>query len=349
MNDYTLSPVFNIRGKKEIGANTVFSTLDITKDVHYNDDYIIQGTDENTKGVFKINASDGADKIFNDSEAIKPIGIKLSFDNQITNSSSEVFPSINKFTKGFFIVRQKRIPTILAQGVSINTAKKGNIPLLKADTSKGELNVTESFLTQKDGKVILGRDIYGVKEPDVETNALLCPEATIRSSIYGSLFNSSEFKLISSKYNPTNNKFSKLDNKDKRFGLGDLKFSEEAQEKLTTELLLVQPNTVLTSNKDKFFSSVAGNASEAWKHTDPINGNIEDITESTASELELSSSFKKTRGVFNSYLGSSKNFSKPGTYYNIYSKDYDFDDWKKYFKVRNKDASSFSPISDRIS
>ena len=45
MNDYTLSPVFNIRGKKIINETTEFLKLPkIGDDINYGDDYTIEGS-----------------------------------------------------------------------------------------------------------------------------------------------------------------------------------------------------------------------------------------------------------------------------------------------------------------
>ena len=48
-------------------------------------------------------------------------------------------------------------------------------------------------------------------------------------------------------------------------------------------------------------------------------------------------------------IGSSVDNLTFGKYYNIFQKDYDFNNWKNYFRVRYNDSSPFSPISDRFS
>lgn len=273
MNDYTLSPVFNIRGKKEIDVNTEFNSFPINEEINFNDDYIIEGTDdsgnfqdENTKGVFRINTDpDETNSIFNGADNVKPLGIKFSFDSSLFDLEDLSHPKVTELTKGFFIVRQKRIPTILAQGVSIGTTREGNIPTIKASTSKGGSYFLESFLTQDGATPILKRSIYGLEDGDVSFNALFCPEATLRSDVYGSLFNSSSFRLMKDKYKPgVSEKFIKLDTEDKLFALSDLIVNDSYDETpLDSELLLIKPNTELISNDDVKFSSVAGNESVA--------------------------------------------------------------------------------------
>jgi len=67
----------------------------------------------------------------------------------------------------------------------------------------------------------------------------------------------------------------------------------------------------------------------------------------------LSKDIKKTRGVFNSYVGvtmEGETELEETTYYNIYNKDYgtEPEQMKSYFLIRYNDSSPFYPISDRI-
>jgi len=177
--------------------------------------------------------------------------------------------SLNKITKGFFIVRQKRIPTILAQGISIGTTKKGKIPTIKA--TNGYL--LESFLTNQSINYVigsapkLGRSIYQLTKDHIKVNALLCPEASIRKAIFGSLFNSSSFVLHKHKYQLNNKNFDRLYNNTttaKDFTTyGRLLLSREVTtDPINSYLLLVDADTNLISNKKEYFSSVAGNPFE---------------------------------------------------------------------------------------
>ena len=81
---------------------------------------------------------------------------------------------------------------------------------------------------------------------------------------------------------------------------------------------------------DQFkFSSKAGDALIAYKHSDPILGDYEDLTtngDKLANDtIDFNSSTSKLRGEFNTYIGCSTQDLTAGTYYNIYPKDYDFD------------------------
>ena len=137
LNDYTLSPVFNIRGISNLTPGLSFNIPDykIDDELNYQEDYIIQGTENhNSKGVFRINNTGGS--MFDGTSEIKPIGLKFNFQGSVINGTPNN-DGLKKLTKGFFIVRQERIPTILAQTVGIGTSSKSFTPLIKGTSSKG--------------------------------------------------------------------------------------------------------------------------------------------------------------------------------------------------------------------
>jgi len=397
MNDYSLSPVFNIRGITSINETTTisnFETLPLGKNIDYDENYtILSGsgnkTTQNTKGVFRINTTSSAG-IINHTKSITPIGIQLIFDPKVLSMSARSttelsFPLISDITRGFFIVRQKRIPTILAQGLSISTTNEGHIPVIQ--DSSGLL--LESFLTavtpgitatpvgsgivnQPTNTAVpkIGRSTYSLPISNGTINSMLCPEASLRKDIYSSLFNSSAFHIKPHKYQPFRKYFINLENNNvdvpnKLYTTDDITYvTPSSTDEKDTDLLLVDSEINLISNKNNYFSSIAGNATESWKHTDPINGNIEDISLQVATigvngmtvnqtilynDNQLSKDTRKTRGIFNSYIGTTTTLN-PMSYYNIFNTNYATDDatMLEYFGIRFNDSSSFSPISDRM-
>ena len=392
LNDYTLTPVFNIRGIATLSEVTTlppaipsdqsqgFTFFTLKEDpIGFDENYTIINslglkTTENTKGVFRINLTGSNDSngnpqtIFNGvngTNPITPIGIKISFDSQIISSNSLNLPLLNTITRGFFIVRQKRIPTILAQGVSIATTKQGYIPTIENDSGF----MLESFLADKSpvgsstSVPTLGRSTYHLTSDQVVVNSLLCPEATMRKSTYSSLFNSSSFHLKPFKYQPKKKEFSNIESStanppSKLFTADNLVYVGPSSSERDTDLLLVDSEITLIGNKNNYYSSVAGNAIEPWKHTDPINGNIEDVALVATTPIQdaaISNSIQKTRGIFNSYVGT----SIPSTdtqlqsmcYYNIFNTNYatNASTMLEYFIIRFNDSSIFAPVSDRIS
>ena len=352
LNDFTLSPEFNIRGIKELNGDTTFNipANAIDRDLNFQEDYIIEGTqDHNAKGVFKINNS--KKNTFNQDSQIRPIGLKFNFEGDVVNGTASN-KGLRELTKGFFIVRQERIPTILAQSVGIGTASKSFTPTIKGTTSTLIRKwLGESFLKKEDNKPKLGSEIFTIE--DVKNNALLCPEASLRAPIFNSIFNSSEYKLKPFKYQPKSKYFYDRDGIGIHFSLDGLA-PEESYRTINSSLTLIEPGIDLIKNDQFKFSSKAGDALIAYKHSDPILGDYEDLTtngDKLANDtINFNSSTSKLRGEFNTYIGCSTQDLTAGTYYNIYPKDYDFDaQWKNYFKLRYNDSSPFLPVGDRIS
>ena len=365
LNDYTLSPVFNIRGKVSIDMNTEYDNFRITDEINYDDNFIIQKknksvSDENVKGVFKIDVR-SQQNMFNNSESIKPIGIKFNIHSSAFNGLGG-FKGIKELTKGCFIVRQKRIPTILTQGIGIGTTLRGGIPVIKA-YAKSENWITQSFVKSKEnGNNLrlqkLECDTFTIPDAAVYTNALLSPEATLRSNIFNTLFNSSEFKLRPSKYAAKNKVFTNyLENKDS-YSLSDLEVSTDSEKEINSELTLVNSGVERIRNNNYTFCTKAGSELIAYQHIDPILGNFEDPNEEemfwenerdkTNSKWNTTST--KVRGCFNSFIGLNKTGLDPGRHYNIFQQGYNFElNWKNYFLVRYNDSSPFFPVTDRIS
>lgn len=137
LNDYSLSDPFNIRGldftvtnQYTIGAiGTEYSMwTDTTKTkrqylTNREDGFFDIGSSKNTlenlRGTIKIG---GLNSQIADNK-INPIGIQFVIDN-------DVQAELEKYTKGFFIVRQKRIPTIISQGITIGHDSISGLPLI---------------------------------------------------------------------------------------------------------------------------------------------------------------------------------------------------------------------------
>lgn len=355
LNDYTLSPVFNIRGIKELGINTSFYPFNLEDELNYGEDYLFEKAPlENSKGVLKISSTG---KVFNGNQTIKPIGIKFNFEsNVITGGTNKWLPGLKDLTKGFFIVRQKRIPTLLTQAIAIGSSSKTFTPVIQGRGVISGINTStyfsESFLTLHEGKPKLGRDLFSINSADIKNNVLLCPEASLRPYIFNNFFNSSEFTLkLSNNY--TRGYFSDSGIEKTLFNLGNVSSSDILPtSNIITNLLLVEAGIDLINNNDYKFSSKAGNELEAWKHIDPILGDLENFRDTIDLNMDSlwSTGVSKIRGEFNSYIGCSTDALSFGQYYNIFQKDYNFEDkWKDYFRIRYNDSSPFLPISDRIS
>lgn len=365
LNDYTLSPVFNIRGIEKLKRDTDFYSYKRNENINYREDFILEKyvdktNLENAKGVISIEDSYTTNQnevVFNGENSIRPIGLTFDFTN-ILGWDPELGDGLDTLTKGFFIVRQKRIPTVLTQGLAIATSTKTNTPLINGTFKNGGTTSSrffaESFVYDGDGgvgtpyKPKLGRSLCPIGETDKTPNALLCPDASLRSHIYSNYFNASEFVLRKYIYGTSNRSFAdESRNSDEvLFTFGRLKQIGIGSQ-FASKLLLVDPGIELINNGNTKFSSRAGDPIEAWKHGDTTLGDINDIVDGSGSSDDWSTSVTKIRGDFNTYLGSNSLLTF-GQHYNIYQKDYDPAKLLDYFVVRYNDSAYFSPISDRL-
>ena len=153
LKDNTLSPVFNIRGRIGVKQYTDYSHNDdgvnssaYTKIAVYNQDksrkkvnydestyYVLPegestiGVYENVKGVVSFDADLDTDQI-------------LGFD---IRADKDTLTELKKYTKGFFFVRQRRMPMTLCQGITIGIEKNSHLPAIP--TIQGVTDIKYDF------------------------------------------------------------------------------------------------------------------------------------------------------------------------------------------------------------
>jgi len=291
LNNYTLSPVFNTRGKKILGTTDSFMDFKISDTINAGEDYIIEGSDpnnpENIKGVFKIDTQTYSQ--FNNTDSIKPIGIKFNFVNNVVDGDGKFIDGLKDLTRGFFIVRQKRLPTILAQAVGIGTSDKAKIPVIRA-SKQGSFVYSyfaESFLTMDAKGAKLAPSLFTITDGNVKNNALLCPEASVRRTIFNTFFNSSEYTLKEFKYNTTSKVFNNYDTGLNNFSFkGLIPITTTQSAPIFSELTLIEPGIELIRNTNYQFSSKLGDAIIAYKFGDPVLGDYNDPTNITSTSTD---------------------------------------------------------------
>lgn len=180
------------------------------KDYWFSNNSPIPNLRLNSRGVFKM------PKISNiqgsGSGTMTPKPLYLTFDFSLIGKYSaekdktykEIFADHK--IKGYFFVRQKRVPTILGQGVVVGLTDKdrGSLPMLKGNTDK---YVYQSFLqtdtSEKSKKsedpirVLLpeAKDMEMEDKGQISNQALLMPEAEMLEPIYNGLFVSNDYML----------------------------------------------------------------------------------------------------------------------------------------------------------
>lgn len=160
LKDGSLSPVFNIRGATNIpiksnatGVNNYYhvdnefakgtALKDILPKIEYSEEdfMIIGGTaaNENAKGVIQLSTD-----FYNAKNAFPVLGINITANHQ-------VIEELRKYSKGFFFVRQKRIPLTLAQGIVVGLDNESRTPTLPTlGGILNNVNVDSSFVETSD-------------------------------------------------------------------------------------------------------------------------------------------------------------------------------------------------------
>lgn len=180
LKDGSLSPVFNIRGATNIPGYpgiegefrySVYEDFyvnelpleEVLKKIDYaEEDYMIIGgkaPNENAKGVIQLSSEHLSSEV-----PFPVLGVQITAHNS-------VITELKKYSKGFFFVRQKRIPLTLCQGIVVGLDKESRTPTLP--TLGGVLtnvNLNNSFVETSDindinyiSEGFLSRYLYSLK------------------------------------------------------------------------------------------------------------------------------------------------------------------------------------------
>ena len=354
LKDDSLSPVFNVRGRNNLAEFTIdepeevlpfknkigqlykYKELydDAGKRLYIEADesgIILDGVSEleNSKGVVRVNFEGNG--IVKDT-GIHPIGINFNIEPQ-------TIEEIKKFAKGFFFVRQKRIPTTLVQGVTIGVDAVGNIPTLNAQlvNSLGESTVgyfTESFL-DKSGELTHDFTSRVISSTSARVGGILSPEAILQSSMYNNFFTGTTYNVSSSLLTPSENYFKQDGSNNRHFYLDN--YVKDPMKNLivkNVKLTLVEDDKPLRYSGSKRFSTRAGIPEEAWR------------VSYFGHEDKGSKATTLLRGSWGGFVGM-EGYSFPTTIVNVHTPGYDVSLMKEYFNVRFDSADSFYSISNR--
>lgn len=276
-NDNSLSPVFNIPGvdfqkvkslkitdlynQVKEGSNSVYQEWESEpEDCYFNKDILL-----NSRGVIKLprlSAFEIKGGIFSP----KPLYINFDISNiwrtGVFNSNSknelQSFLDTHKI-KGLFFVRQKRIPTILAQGMTIGLTKKefGAIPLIKyAGTFSAQSFLSSDQLIYSSGKY------NKVPSSNVTINAMLSPDAEMCEATYNQIFVSNNHSLW------TSGQYSFFSNKESHQYVYSGNFSTNEILINKRKLTNIQEDVKTLTDGDLYFSTLAGNPDEPYKTSD---------------------------------------------------------------------------------
>ena len=338
-DDGSLSPVFNILGCNNPQVLTNDSDFVSKLNIKIKDGeleefkideqtYTIDGQDNtlNAKGVIRINDTTSDDTY----EPIYSIGIALN---------KQVLDLYKDTIKGFFIVRQKRIPTILAQALIMPRDKQSYLPVIKSGTEY----LMESFL-DKDLQLSHNysehlRNISDQKFNNRTDHTLICPEFEINQHYYNTLFTGATYPVGASKLQYDTTDLLKNTITNRFYTTGNIIHTNNINPNTKAKIIAITDENPLANIDNIGFRGVAGEAEDISKFQYISNDNRQQDQPKNL-----------LRGIYSPYLGiTGVNTIAHNSLINIYIPEYDVSKMQDYFNIRYEDGSAYYPISDRFS
>lgn len=301
---------------------------------------------DNAKGVVKLSIEKNSTY---DGYNNKPVGIKFIFKNSENNSdyptwkdTENLIKELKKYTKGFFFVRQKRIPTVYCQGATIGLDLNSKIPVLPVKRGDGKpLGMTESFIANSNGDSILENDINNrlLYSNDTLPNAAIVPEAELNNELYSQIFNGSKFVLRDSylTYDTTENYITQRGD-DRHYTFPNFSRNKEGNSSRSwyqnISLTYIDDNIQLKTSGTQDFSSRAGEAEVAYKF------------KYLGKEDNKAKAKNLLRGSWGSYVGI-EGLQSYCKLVDIMVPGYNEGMLVDYFKARFSDMSPYYSICDR--
>ena len=336
MKDGSLSPVYNIRGKNGIPKFEELQSAYLQSDLwkYENNEKVrnyipidestfdVSGTSylENAKGVLRINT---------DSDSRKVYGIGIAIP-------TEVSEYLNTLVQGLFIVRQKRIPTILAQAYVMPRDLEAEVPLI----NYGGSYIAERFLDndRKLNESYLPRlyTISDMARVNRSAKVAICPEYDVRQSYFNHLFTGTEYVVRKADMQPSMTTLSRDIYNDRHYYV-DNYYGRREEQFSRAKIIGVGDNVPIAAVEDYNFRGRAGEAEEGFRFR---------YIESKNKEKEATNLI---RGAYSPYLGIIGDQVTIGSIINIYIPGYSEAQMSTYFNTRYEDNSPYYSVSSRLS
>lgn len=336
MKDGSLSPVYNIRGKNGIPKFEELQSAYLQSDLwkYENNEKVrnyipidestfdVSGTSylENAKGVLRINT---------DSDSRKVYGIGIAIP-------TEVSEYLNTLVQGLFIVRQKRIPTILAQAYVMPRDLEAEVPLI----NYGGSYIAERFLDndRKLNESYLPRlyTISDMARVNRSAKVAICPEYDVRQSYFNHLFTGTEYVIRKADIQPSMTTLSRDIYNDRHYYV-DNYYGRREEQFSRAKIIGVGDNVPIAAVEDYNFRGRAGEAEEGFRFR---------YIESKNKEKEATNLI---RGAYSPYLGIIGDQVTIGSIINIYIPGYSEAQMSTYFNTRYEDNSPYYSVSSRLS
>ena len=346
LSDNTLSEVFNVRGTADLSDSVDgYSKIDFYKKsngeivrnyINFDEQYYNIVTESGTISKLPLENAKGVIKTSN-----YPFNTVLGLNFKVSEEVLDYLQNTLK-VKGFFFVRQKRIPTTLCQAYTIGIDNQSHTPVIP---SNDNTFLTESFLTKynenskrkenSESRILTNerknrmRELQSYETSDISIGAI-CPEYDVNSPYLNTLFNGSDFRF-----------------KEQQTGL-DLKNEDEGRHFICTipttkssntttnsKVIGVEDNVKLVAINNAMFSARAGEAEEAFRY------------EYIGQEKISKKADNLLRGSYGPYLGIT-GYNQVKSLINIKIPGYSEGNLQEYFEIRFHDKSQFYPISYRM-
>lgn len=337
-NNDTTSAVYNLRGNKlELNEYNYVGNIDPYLEVNFDLSSTFINECENTKGVFIMPNVE-----INQNNIIRPISLQFEIDSIIVNKLHDLG------IKGYYFVRQKRIPNFIAQGYSIGVSNNAYIPMLPVYDIENEESENKYFthsIVNITDKTKCKLESTIITNTNVKNRGLICADAFLNRSMQ-SLLDGSKFKLV--KVGNYRTSF----NSNERFVQTSFEPCEPTC--IEAQLIYVPEETSTRIYNSYVFSTKSGSAEDLhslrnleWDHTStqkkvdnyivrgnyaPFIGVVSPINENSnafeVDNLELDYS-----SVYNIYLNYCESIQE----------------WQNAVTIRANDKSEFTAISDRFS
>ena len=363
-NDDTRSSVYNLRGYNfsTLYQLNYYPGVDDEK-IDINELFIDKHSCTNTKGVFRMPSLD----LHAEEGNITPIVLQFKLP-------AHIIPELKQLgIKGYYYVRQARVPIFLAQGFSVGVSNTAYIPLLstymginEAGTKDGVTFGTDSIFIEndkdpktykKEEKNLQGKYIHlrpnrrAIKAGGpVNVRGLVCPDAILNPQLQ-SLFCGSRFVLKNiANYNSCNlfiNAETEEDGEYEIIKKVNLIRTGNIEKPFTVdrELIYIPPETSYRSYKNYVFSTKAGSSVDV-KSLRSVNPEVDNTSFKLNSNC-VRGNYIPFVGVV-SDKGENENELEPNTIYNIYSEEYsnNLDAMRASIQQRAFDKSEFTAICD---
>lgn len=340
-NNNTLSPVFNILGINDltdIDINIYNASDEYSWSLYKDRSYKILDPKGVTRNYLKYNHSNFSLELDSKLNSKGVSRINLKEQKQTTIKIKFVIPPQVLYRLktlgiiGYYFVRQKRIPTILAQGLCVPHAANIGCPTTQGGTVQCVTN-GGSFSDNKGGAInesLIGS--YVSVGQSSNACCCICPDYTVRQAFYNTIFTGDTFKIkvLGEKFDfyHTNN-------------LIDAKIVAVKED---------TPAIVLYSDRgEEFkFSSRMGEAADATKFSYDLANRSTLIK--VLNVNQQNSAVPVFRGIVSPFLGIQTTRARTllsGRYINIYIPGYDIENLQEYFSIRYQDDSPYFAISSR--